>query len=138
MYLIRGFGQNTGRSSSPADPNSGFTVQPDQDMTQQNLAALYASQMRPSNIGPPAQLPQTTQGGTDYLQLLAMLQQGQGQGRLPGFNFLQGQRYAPGAGVLPATQAAPGFQVQRPIMGSPFDPPWMHLPLDPGMCFPVG
>lgn len=70
------------------------------DMTQQNLAALIASQQQPSNLGLPTALPMSG-GQTDYRAMLAQLQQGQAQGQMPAYPGMEGMRFAPGAGMLP-------------------------------------
>jgi|GEM_PF-5948413 len=86
------------------------------DMTQSNLSALYAAQNKPRNIDAFTSVPVTQMGTPDYRAMLQMLERGIALGRLPGFSFLSGMRYAPGAGVLPQLSAIP------PVLPYPYDP----------------
>ena len=90
------------------------------DMTQQNLAALIASQQQPSNLGLPTALPMSG-GQTDYRAMLAQLQQGQAQGQMPAYPGMEGMRFAPGAGMLP--NPPPAALPEQSQLKQPWTPP---------------
>lgn len=103
------------------------------DMTQSNLSALFAAQNKPRNIDAFTSVPVTQMGTPDYRAMLQMLERGIALGRLPGFSFLSGMRYAPGAGVLPMAPSI-GQKPMLPVPGQGGLFP--AIPYDPGMSVP--